>query len=518
MSASLPTAWSDYQSFKYTADKWGNILIFDTSGEMVGQINYWSHVDQWDRSWDDEYPSQIHTNKNFHFQGMEVTDEATGNWHWVSIGHYQVGKDELVDPAGDITPERSWENVGQTMYARMSEGDDPAGAMNSTIHDASLPEAESTNQTKISGWEDVDRIEVSSNTYTHEELPWRDKEVEESTEVRFYEEVSMDNGNWYHTKFLGSMEKRDGFIEIRDENWETVARIADLNGSDMLSWDELQVAEDAAGNLLYPGILEAWTNVSSFFPEVATFDDEYTSDSSEGDHSDGSDDGPQPEDIGIGTNAAFAFDQTMLEAWGAANASRITAHAPESTWGDTVTKAGITEAITVLQYEFGYAVMETIAMGVPSEPANGDNNVTFISSQTGLAVLLDVSEGITVSGTGDDLIYSGNVTSITVRPETMAGDYLTATGLTGLTLENDIASIMMDGGDDDASQSGTPVSPSEANVTWSPNPLIDPTTLTFTSDEEHIYAFTSTGEMVGQINFHTDEMSGHVSSMSTVQR
>ena len=136
-------------------------------------------------------------------------------------------------------------------------------------------------------------------------------------------------------------------------------------------------------------------------------------------------------------------------------------------------------------------------MGVPSEPADGDNSVSFISSETGLAVLLDVSEGITVSGTGDDLIYSGNVTSITVRPENMAGDYLTATGLTDLTLQDDIAPIMMDDGDDDAS--------SEANVTWSPNPLIDPATLTFTSDEEHIYAFTSTGEMVGQINFHTDE-------------
>ena len=262
----------------------------------------------------------------------------------------------------------------------------------------------------------------------------------------------------------------------------------------MLSWDELQVAEDAAGNLLYPGILEAWTNVSSFFPEVATFDDEHTSDSSEDDHSE---DGPGPQDIGIGTNAAFVFNQTMIDAWGEANADWITEFAPENIWGNPIAETGITEPITVLQYEFAHAVMETIAMGVPSEPADGDNSVSFISSETGLAVLLDVSEGITVSGTGDDLIYSGNVTSITVRPENMAGDYLTATGLTDLTLQDDIAPIMMDDGDDDAS--------SEANVTWSPNPLIDPATLTFTSDEEHIYAFTSTGEMVGQINFHTDE-------------
>ena len=104
------------------------------------------------------------------------------------------------------------------------------------------------------------------------------------------------------TKFLGSMEKRDGFIEIRDE-WETVARIADLNGSDMLSWDELQAAVDAAGNLLYPGILEAWTNVSSFFPEVATFDDDHSGDSSDG--------GPGQKILGLPTPPLLLIKQCL---------------------------------------------------------------------------------------------------------------------------------------------------------------------------------------------------------------
>ena len=92
LEASLPTEWTTadsggvkaYEGFKFTTDKWDNILIFDNTGEMVGQINYWSHVDQWSRSWDEDYPSQIHTNSNFHFQGMD-TDAVTGNWHWVSI-------------------------------------------------------------------------------------------------------------------------------------------------------------------------------------------------------------------------------------------------------------------------------------------------------------------------------------------------------------------------------------------------------------------------------------------------
>ena len=59
------------------------------------------------------------------------------------------------------------------------------------------------------------------------------------------------------------------FVEIRNENWETVARIADLNGSDMLTWDELQAATDADGNL-YPEISSAWDAVKAFFPDVAS--------------------------------------------------------------------------------------------------------------------------------------------------------------------------------------------------------------------------------------------------------
>ena len=46
---------------------------------------------------------------------------------------------------------------------------------------------------------------------------------------------------------------------------------------------------------------------------------------------------------------------------------------------------------------------------------------------------------------------------------------------------------------------------SESAEDWAENPLKTPSDLVFTTDEEHIYAFTSSGEMVGQINFWNDE-------------
>ena len=73
----------------------------------------------------------------------------------------------------------------------------------------------------------------------------------------------MDDGNWYRQKFLGSMEKRDGFIEVRNENWETVARVVDVSDtSNLKDWDFITNQ--------YEGIEEAWGNAVLFFPNVPT--------------------------------------------------------------------------------------------------------------------------------------------------------------------------------------------------------------------------------------------------------
>ena len=65
-----------------------------------------------------------------------------------------------------------------------------------TIKDAYFTEAVSTNLTKISGWEDVDRIEVSSILTSMSSFHGEMKRLKNLR--RFAEEVSMDNGNWYH--------------------------------------------------------------------------------------------------------------------------------------------------------------------------------------------------------------------------------------------------------------------------------------------------------------------------------
>ena len=146
---------------------------------------------------------EIHENKNFHFQGVETQDD--GNWHFISIGEYGVGSNTLVDPDGVLVPDNSWVNVGQTMFERKSDNWD------TTIQEEYFTEAVAENLDTIDGWEDVDQIQVSTNSWRNEAIRWRD-EVETESRSKSGSTKKSNDGLEYN-QFLGIMEKRDGFIE-----------------------------------------------------------------------------------------------------------------------------------------------------------------------------------------------------------------------------------------------------------------------------------------------------------------
>ena len=76
--------------------------------------------------------------------------------------------------------------------------------------------------------------------------------------MRFYSEVSMGDGSWYANKFLVGAEKRGGFIEIYGSDWNTIARVADLD--ELLTWDEIQI--------LQSGLKQAWVDVVEYLPSA----------------------------------------------------------------------------------------------------------------------------------------------------------------------------------------------------------------------------------------------------------
>ncbi len=109
-------------------------------------------------------------------------------------------------------------------------------------------------------WDDVDKVEVGTRERTEYAVRWRTEDMT-STEQRieFIREVEMNDGDWYAHDFLGSIEYREGFIEIRDGDWETVARIVDPSNSKTFA----EVLKD------HPKLDWAWDEVKYSLPDSA---------------------------------------------------------------------------------------------------------------------------------------------------------------------------------------------------------------------------------------------------------
>lgn len=253
IGASLPDTFKSggqtkEASLLYNVDKWGNILVFDEAGVMIGEIGAWRHSDTWDRPWDDEYPTETYENINFHFRAIENTDSGD---KWTDIGRYGEGKNTYHSADGETDLlDRSWNDVSSTVYERELSDSDWASLEATYLSDLVAQKLDIT-------WADVDQLEISENTHTHYPNEWRDTtEVDTSQSVRFYAEIPMNDGDWYVNQFLGGANKQGGFIEIYGSDWNTIARVADPDK--LMSWDEVKAAA--------PGLEQAWDDVDAFLP------------------------------------------------------------------------------------------------------------------------------------------------------------------------------------------------------------------------------------------------------------
>ena len=97
---------------------------------------------------------------------------------------------------------------------------------------------------------DITEIHLSSNAWQGLDHELRDEYFEEWSDSNERIELRGENH-----EFLGSLELRDGFIEVRDENWETVARILDGDG---LTVEEIEEE--------FTGFQAAWDALKDYMP------------------------------------------------------------------------------------------------------------------------------------------------------------------------------------------------------------------------------------------------------------
>ncbi|MGY8791275.1 MAG: hypothetical protein ACKVKR_13525, partial [Pseudomonadales bacterium] len=217
---------------------------------MIGQIGTWTYTDTWNRSWDSDYPEQVYSNINFNFQSVDSNGQRT------EIGRYESGSSQLKN--GDLLETESTnERTSVTVYERVAT----TGEWDAAKLTYDLPASLSADQKTALGFDwdaDVDRIEVSTNNDTYFPVGWREEiDTSSSTSVRFYSETA-EAGGWYSSQFLGTMEFREGFVEVWDSEWTSVARLQDMSNTDAIKdWDFVKDN--------YDGIEEAWDNVKTFF-------------------------------------------------------------------------------------------------------------------------------------------------------------------------------------------------------------------------------------------------------------
>ncbi|MDA8954580.1 hypothetical protein N9H24_01220 [Planktomarina temperata] len=252
-----PGESGDYTTLKFAYDQWDNILVFAAGGDMVGRVSSWSSEHSNERAWNGDFA--IWTHQSFTFndtQGTNVaryevneryasangTDRGTleGEGLQVSYGaaKYSYNSNYEVIGASDV----DWTEI-EALYNL------PAGQGDLLF---------------ATDWEnDVDFVTVGTNTWKDYKFDGDGNPVTEDGELAFSTETSlrveyfeMPDGRGWHREFLGAMEVRDGFIEIRDQNWNEVARIVDATNA----MEFVVIAAE------YEGFAEAWGMVGSFLP------------------------------------------------------------------------------------------------------------------------------------------------------------------------------------------------------------------------------------------------------------
>ena len=264
----LPDAFKpggDYTQLKFTLGEWNDVVVFDASGTMIGRIGTHENTNSEARSWRGDY--QMWSHKSFNFNDADWNDiaryEVNGNW-----------------ASSDGTTKGNQESGGETLSVRVSKYADDGVTLNSNWGTYATAYGDSAKQI-ISAWnadplaintlvvdfDEIDTLSIGTNTWTHYHyddggnLTGSDPEVSERVEF-------FDNPQGQHYEmFLGVMEKRDGYVELRDSQWNQLAKIVDQSSA-------LEFKDVAAD---FAGFASAWATLEAYLPglmEVADYTDD----------------------------------------------------------------------------------------------------------------------------------------------------------------------------------------------------------------------------------------------------
>ena len=100
--------------------------------------------------------------------------------------------------------------------------------------------------------------ESISNKYRGDDREWKNS----NTQTQYFEEVVVDGQSHGWSEFVGVVEERDGFIEIRNSRWDVVAQRIDPDAN------ANETSYAAMVQTYGSAFSDAWTAVASYLPSV----------------------------------------------------------------------------------------------------------------------------------------------------------------------------------------------------------------------------------------------------------
>ena len=170
---------------KFDLDEWGNIIVFDGAGAMIGRVHSWDYTNTWSR-WEDGYEYTItNTSSGFNFNDAD----------WNDIGRYETSDRDYTHQNGtELTESFDDETTTLTSYALTS--DDASSAFWTMAgENYYLPclsdDAKSSVETALGmTWDTVGKISIGEEVITRQVNQFNASEDTRTDRIEYFEKVN----------------------------------------------------------------------------------------------------------------------------------------------------------------------------------------------------------------------------------------------------------------------------------------------------------------------------------------
>ena len=223
---------TDGHTLTFASSGDNQIVVLGNSNAVLLRVNAWSGEHDW-TGWD----GTEYNNKDYHYSFHDA------DWNHIG-GAGTFERYITADSDGNTLDTPIMDERGTHLIFSTENSD--------VISENLTDYAESISTHLGLAVVDITAVNLSKNEWEHLDHELRDEYFQASDNENDRIELFGENH-----QFLGSLELRDGFIELRDENWETVARILDGAG---MSVEDIEAE--------YAGFQDAWDALKDYLPDV----------------------------------------------------------------------------------------------------------------------------------------------------------------------------------------------------------------------------------------------------------